>query len=222
MVSEYIGNVTPFYISRHRLQLLSDRITPTWKGSFTGKLTIPGAGEIGFSHQGHDKGTIVRLERILSWLSGKGAIGDVWNADCSYTWIHVRSHIAWITNVPEGVDHLVVADDHSLTPTDWRTFLAGLRTNLISLEPPDKYPQLGSSPLALQGVLREVHAADKKPGTRTSAVGRDGTCERLRDACHSLSGEQPQWEIAGVAEIVYRCTDHRVLLSSPLFLSSFA
>ena len=222
MVSEYIGNVTPFYISRHRLHLLGDRIAPTWKGSFTGKVAIPGVGEIGFGYEGRDKGTIARLDRILSWLSKNGAIGDAWNTDCSYTWIHVRSHIAWITNVPAGVDHLVVADDNSLIPAGWCTFLAGLRTNLLSLEPPDKYPQLGSSPLALQEVLREVHAADKKPGTRKSAAGRDGTCGRLREACHSLSGEQPQWEIVGVAEIIYRCADHHVLLSSPLFLSSGA
>jgi hypothetical protein len=221
MVSEYLGNVAPFYISRYRLQLLGDRVAPTWRGTLSGKLAIPGAGEVGFTGQGRDKGTIRVLERILSWLTKTGAIGDAWDGNCDYTWIHIRSHIAWIENISNGIDHLVATSNHSLIPDNWCIFLTGLRTNLMSLEPADKYSRLGSSPLAIQAVLNEILKADRNPSSRTPPVDHDGTCERLREACHSLSEEEPKWEMAGVVEVVHRCVRDDVLLGSPLFLSSF-
>ncbi len=220
-MSEYLGALAPFYISRWRLELLGQRVAPGWKGKMKGEVSFPGVGELGFDREGQAPGTLARLERVLSWLARTGAIGDAWDPDCDYTWVHAVSHITWMQNAVEGVDHLVVADPRSVVPAGWSVFLAGLRTNLVSLDPPGKYPELGSSPLALQAVLREISAADKKPGAQAVPVRRDGTSRRLRAACRSLAGEQPRWDVGGVVEIVYRDARQNVLLGSPLFLSLF-
>ena len=216
-----MGSLAPFYVSRWRLQLLAQRLAASWKGTLSGKIAIPGVGEFTLNRDGQAPGTLGQLERVLTSLTRSGAIGDAWDADVSYTWVHVTSNISRL-RLASDIDHLVIADSHSVVPLNWHVFLAGVRANLVSLDPATATPEFGSSPLALQAVLGEVLAADSRASSTTSRPPRAEMTTRLIAACRSLADEQPRFGISGVVEVVYRDPDHHVLLGSPLFLSTFS
>lgn len=209
---EYLGNLAPFYISRHRLRLLSSR-AEKHNSKLSGKITVPYIGELQIDYETVDPATGALLENSISWLTYNQAIGDIEQSDYEYCWVWMSAKISKVVDTENGVDHIVAASHHANSPSDWKCILIGSRVNLTSLAE-TSVPSLGSSPLAIQAAIQILH--EKNPPT-------GNTCQQLSIACKTAVEEPSviEWDIAGVVEILRRCKSEKLVLGAPLFLTYY-
>lgn len=211
---EYLGYVAPFYVSRHRLRILSNRAE---KGRFnlSGKIMIPSVGELQIDRETVDPATGALLETAVNWLIQNGAIGDIAQGDYEYCWVWMNSRMTRVQNAEAGVDHIIVAGENAHSPNNWKCVLAGSRVNLTSLLETSSVPFLGSSPLAIQTVI-QILSKDAVPTT--------GTCNQLLVACQAVVEEPAviEWNIAGVVEVLKQCKKEKLMLGAPLFLTYYS
>jgi hypothetical protein len=224
---EYLGAVAPFYVSRYRLRILSERATTASGSKLSGKIQVPGIGELQIDHQKVDSSTGVMLERVVGWLTQSQAIGDPQDSDYEYCWVWMKGKFARAENKDQGVDHLLCADLSAHIPSGWNCLLVGSRANLTSLTEV-ALPSLGSSPIAIQAALDMLSDTSSQPtSTKKSIRTRSpklNTCQRLLHATETVVSDPStlEWSIAGIAEIAISCRKEKVLLASPLFLTYYA
>lgn len=218
---EYLGSVAPFYISRFRLKILSERIDKR-SIKLTGKISIPLIGELQIDNQRVDSATGLLLERVINWLSKNNAIGDVSNTNCEYTWISIKGKMIRVESKEEGVDHFFAADTKAISPEGWHCLVVGSRTNLTSLTE-SKIPFLGSSPIAIQKAI-EIFLKTSKSNINIDQKQNIDACSNLKHVGEIISTDPSslEWPIAGVVEVLFKCPKEKLILVSPLFLTYYS
>ena len=221
----FLNYIAPFYISRYRLKLLSDRIS---KGGLklAGKLQIPGIGEFQMDYQRVDSGTGAMLERVVEQMDEDNVIGDPADIDRRFGWVWLKGKMAWVKDVERGVDHLILADLNARIPSQWCCLLVGSRTNLTSLAETEP-PFLGSSPIAIQAAINLFTERQDTLQNRTGVTSHlleEDTCHRLLNSAEVISDDPAALEcdIVGLVEIIARCPKSRLVLGAPLFLTYYS